>query len=206
MSCIVSLVLISGCDIHVHAGGSTPRDLIQRVQNLERRLLQLESYSPEYVQSQVSACVTQRWSIDLVFRRPPTTVGISFSLVSLCRVTCYPDLSTHNVTFLKHYNIHVSTKHTLQFYAHTSTWLKILNLYCCKYIAVIVIYEAPVHYTTSQDWSNTSSNWCRKNSESWETVIVLHCCLSIMPFVSMTISLPLGHIEIRTKFPGSCRQ
>lgn len=44
------------------AGGSTPKDLIQRVQNLERRLLQLESYSPEYTLPQVqvvvfSACV-----------------------------------------------------------------------------------------------------------------------------------------------------
>ena len=37
----------------MHAGGSTPKDLIQRVQNLEQRLLQLESYSPEYSLSQV---------------------------------------------------------------------------------------------------------------------------------------------------------
>ncbi|CAI8011903.1 MAP3K12-binding inhibitory protein 1 [Geodia barretti] len=32
----------------LYSGGTTPKDLIQRVQNLEQRLLQLESISPEY--------------------------------------------------------------------------------------------------------------------------------------------------------------
>ena len=34
--------------VSLAAGGTTPKDLIQRVQNLEQRLLQLESTSPEY--------------------------------------------------------------------------------------------------------------------------------------------------------------
>lgn len=34
--------------LDLYSGGTTPKDLIQRVQNLEQRLLQLESTSPEY--------------------------------------------------------------------------------------------------------------------------------------------------------------
>ena len=53
----VYIHVVLDANVNSLLGGFTPKDLIQRVRNLEQRLLQLESCSPEYSASLVNNIV-----------------------------------------------------------------------------------------------------------------------------------------------------
>jgi hypothetical protein len=51
----------------VFAGGPTPRNLLQRIQNLEMRILELEGRSPEYFHKDVRLLILARFhDIDFI--------------------------------------------------------------------------------------------------------------------------------------------